>query len=50
MKRLINFIKKLFKKKLKPKHYEEKEIVAGGYVSAGDFLCVKKQNDPISKN
>lgn len=42
MKKIINWFKKLFKKRLKPKKYEEQEIVANGYVKAGDFLCVSK--------
>ena len=45
MKRIINWFKRLFKKRLKPKKYEEKEIVANGYVGAGDFLCISKIKD-----
>lgn len=42
MKKIWKLIRRLFRKRLKPKKgIIEKEVVAGGFVGAGDYLCIK---------
>ena len=46
MKKLWKALRNLFKKKLKPrKNIDERDVIASGYVQAGDFLCIKEIKD-----
>lgn len=46
MRKFWKFLKRLFKKKLKPRNIEERELVANGYIQASDYMCIKENKKP----